>query len=297
MCRWLPLALTLAACANEPPATSTTTAIDSTAPTVQRVLAGEVTTLATKADGAMDGLAVHPDGTIYASSNLTNAGFEMVQISQTGQISTFVPDLPFPLGIAIHDDQIYVACWNDGAIHGISPTGQDSVYSQGSSPPSDVAFGPDGTLYIANFEANSIDRIEPGGTRETFSTSGRYNHPHGLSIADDGTLYVGNYSDGRIFRVEPDGSVERIATIPSEILGYMTWLEGDLYATGASTHIVYQIGMDGVVTPFAGSGTEGSEDGPALEAKLTPNGITGDPDRRVLYVSESTGKLRVIPLL
>jgi glucose/arabinose dehydrogenase len=76
-----------------------------------------------------------------------------------------------------------------------------SVYADGLTQVTDLAFGRDGSLYVLQHAAapffgglGSIVRIAPGGARTIVDTQGRLNHPAGLVVGPDGALYVANFS-------------------------------------------------------------------------------------------------------
>jgi hypothetical protein len=78
----------------------------------------------------------------------------------------------------------------------------------------DIAFGPDGSLYvleiardaIPNFNPGRLVRVEPDGTR-TEIAAGLLTAPGGIAIGSDGALYVTNRSTsatlGAVLRIEP----------------------------------------------------------------------------------------------
>ena len=66
---------------------------------------------------------------------------------------------------------------------------------------------------------------------------------------------------------------------------------GNLYAAGNVADLIYKVTPKGVVSTFAGSGTEGSADGTSTSASFdSPYGIVID-DSGVLYVSDHNNNL------
>lgn len=82
------------------------------------------------------------------------------------------------------------------------------------------------------------------------------------------------------------GEVSLLATVVGGI-GYLTEMNGFLYAAGFHGNKISKINLDGDVEQIAGTGVGSQTDGDLLEATfIKPNGIVGDAENNVLYVSE-----------
>jgi hypothetical protein len=136
-------------------------------------------------DAVPTSVAVGPDGDYYV-----------------GQLTGF----PFPIGAA----NVYRVA-KDG--------GTPEVFAGGFTHIVDLAFGPDGSLYVleiakngllaafnTNDWAGALIRIAPDGTR-TELVPGVLTAPGGIAVGSDGALYVTNksiYSDiGEVIRIQP----------------------------------------------------------------------------------------------
>ncbi|MEN0066827.1 MAG: hypothetical protein AAGA48_32140 [Myxococcota bacterium] len=249
----------------------------------------------------LDGLAVHPgDGSVWASALDPNRGPEehIVRIDpDTGETERFLVGLPFPLGVDFDAEaRLHVATWNDRSVWRLEANGSGLVVTTGSDFPSAVLALDDGTLLVNNYTLGTVDRVRDDGSREGFVTEPAGFGLHDMVRAPDGTIYAGNFEDGRIFELLPQGRARPIADMQTR-MGFLTWLDGNLYVTAADRGMVWRITPDGEISTFAGSGSPGHVDGPALEATFDANGIVGDPKRHVLYVGERDGSLRRIPLV
>ncbi|MBI4869115.1 MAG: PKD domain-containing protein, partial [Candidatus Wallbacteria bacterium] len=92
----------------------------------------------------------------------------------------------------------------DGALGGFVST----VVSSGLSDPRQLAFGPDGNLYVANTGGDNVKRISPGGTVTTLTLTGQtIDNPEGVAVAPDGTVYISNTSRHCIVKFTGSGSV------------------------------------------------------------------------------------------
>jgi tetratricopeptide (TPR) repeat protein len=79
----------------------------------------------------------------------------------------------------------------------------------------------------------------------------------------------------------------QLATIPGGGNGHVVWTAHGLYVTGFRANRLFKVSAEGEVTPFAGTGRFGQNDGPAAEAQFsTPNGIAYDRSRDVFYVND-----------
>ena len=79
----------------------------------------------------------------------------------------------------------------------------------------DIAFGPDGALYVLEISKNgllsgnpvgALIRVAPNGTR-TELVPGQLNTPGGIVFGDDGAIYVTNNATspggGQVLRIRP----------------------------------------------------------------------------------------------
>ena len=114
------------------------------------------------------------------------------------------------------------------------------VFASGSclNQPRGIVFGPDGNLYVASWNNNSVSRFDgqTGVFLDTFvpSGSGGLEFPDGLTFGPDGNLYVAN-------RVQPrgssDNSVLRYDGLTGAFLGaFVTPSSG---GSNGPTHLVF----------------------------------------------------------
>ncbi|KXF74673.1 hypothetical protein ATN84_22525 [Paramesorhizobium deserti] len=82
-----------------------------------------------------------------------------------------------------------------------------------------MGFDKSGNLYVAEWSADRISRIEPNGRRTTFAVD--LPEPSGLAVDAEGNIYVASYSRDEIYRFTSDGSRE-------------TWLTGLATPAGLS---------------------------------------------------------------
>ncbi len=126
-------------------------------------------------------VAIGPDGAYYV-----------------GQLTGF----PFPVGGA----NVYRVPAGGG-----TPT----VFRSGFTNIIDIAFGPDGSLYVLEITTNgllsndltgALIRVYPDGSRETVASAGLV-APGGVAVGPDGALYVTNFSifpgAGQVVRIMP----------------------------------------------------------------------------------------------
>jgi sugar lactone lactonase YvrE len=95
------------------------------------------------------------------------------------------------------------------------PGQQPTVFASGFTNVIDIAFGRDGSMYVAEIShfgflsgnpAGGVWRVSPGGgTKQLLTTS--VISPGGIAVARDGSLYVSTCADcantGQVVRVVP----------------------------------------------------------------------------------------------
>jgi glucose/arabinose dehydrogenase len=107
-------------------------------------------------------LALAPNGDVFVTE--TRAG--KVSVIHDGKASDFVGGFSGPSGIAFHDGALYVgdldAVWRvDLATKAKTRITKDDFGGRGGHSTRDVAFGPDGTLYLAIGSASNVAEDKP----------------------------------------------------------------------------------------------------------------------------------------
>lgn len=172
--------------------------------------------------------------------------------------------------------------------------------------PVDIAVGPTGYLYIADYWSSRIRRIDPHGTITTLAggvttpfVEGAYGPTTGIglvtsvTVSPDGLVYFAN--GDFIGRVDPDLSVHRLPI--DQILtpwGVRFGRDGSLYVSDTFGNKVWRRKPDGTLTIYAGDGTHdfGGDAGAATGAQLRyPTGLALD-DVGNLFIAD-TGNNRI----
>lgn len=73
----------------------------------------------------------------------------------------------------------------------------------GFSAPVGMDFDSEGNLYVANWSAGIVSRIDPDGSRSVFASG--LSGPSGLAIDGDDHVFVASYSDDLVYRLTPEG--------------------------------------------------------------------------------------------
>jgi sugar lactone lactonase YvrE len=207
--------------------------------------------------------------------------------SEDGKPATSSPMYPFDVAIDPKGD-LYIADPGNGRIKKVSAaTGILTFYAGGGDPPGGnneglpatsaklvfpvgVSFDAGGNLYIADYVANKIWRVD--GTTKTISTfagngTGDFSGDGGQAAAaslsgpvhavvdSNGVVYIADHRNSRIRRVGKDGVISTYAGISTEHLA-IDPRNNDLYiANDYSSRIMRIDAATGTITTFAGAGT------------------------------------------
>jgi RHS repeat-associated protein len=201
---------------------------------------------------------------------------------------------------------------------GYSGDGGPAIQAQLNAP-SDIAFAPDGSLYIADTDNNRVRRIGLDGVITTVAGDGQADDggdgglaiqaqltPYGVAVGADGHIFIAG--NNRIRRVAPDGYITTMAG--TGVAGYSgddgpatqaelngPWRvavdgRGVVYIADTGNHRIRQVTPFGFITTAAGSGAAGSDGdgGPAIHAQLNaPTGLALGADGS-LYIADTDNR-------
>jgi len=190
--------------------------------------------------------------------------------------------------------------------NGISAYSGDGglAISASLSHPEGVAFDNDGNLFIADTGNARVRKVSPAGVITTVAgigiwtysgdggpaTSAALHYPTGLVVDSSGSLYIGDSGNGRVRKVTNeiittfagtghglpwgDGGLATAAQLTRpEAVAYDE--VGSLYIADAGNARVRKVTRDGIITTFAGNGTDtyAGDGGRAVDAAVSPKAI------------------------
>ena len=217
---------------------------------------------------------------------------------------------------------MYIADQSNNAIRMINSAGIISTIATGFKGPSALAFDGTGNLYVADQFNNVIRKVNTAGIVSTVAgnyaqgydgdggdaTDAELYYPSGLAFDAAGNMYIGDYYNNRIRKVNTAGIISTFAgngtkgysgdgaNAKAAELTYPTAVAfdaaGNLYIADTDNNRIRQVNTDGIITTFAGNGTQGySGDGGAATAAefFYPCGLTFDGAGN-LYIVEYYNK-------
>jgi sugar lactone lactonase YvrE len=185
------------------------------------------------------GIAVDGAGNVYIADPPNQ---RIRKVDTSGQITTVAGNgssgyngdgipatsarLNYPKGVEIGPDGLlYIADNNNhrvrkvdaaGMIRTVAGTGSSGFSGDGGpataarlAEPRNIAFGPDGSLYIVDQVNDRIRRVSPGGTITTFASG--FSLPRDVAVDGAGNVYVADESHKKVYRVDPAGRVSTFA--------------------------------------------------------------------------------------
>ena len=246
---------------------------------------------------ASGGVAVGPDGNAYvadfgAALN-TNGGNTVYRVTPDGTTTVFATGFIGASGNAFDaEGNLYQSNIGGNRISKVTPNGDVTTYATtGIVAPVGVTVDADGNVYNTNCQTpGRISKTTPQQVTTTFAQSALMSCPNGLTIDNDGNLYTANFSNGNVVKITPQGEASVLVTLPGQGSGngHLTFANGRLYVNNWLGR-VYEVMLDGQSRVLAGTGEQGTQDGPGDQATFYhPNGISASVTGDTLYINQST---------
>lgn len=176
--------------------------------------------------------------------------------------------------------------------------------------PVNVAVGPDGNIYVADFDNSKVRVVDTSGNTSTLISQSGFAHPFGLAFVGD-TLYVqtdanpqGQHTDGSltgtIWVVDLNAKTAMpIAQGMGRPRGLTALADGRLAAADYEHHVIQIIDpKSGQVSTLAGMmDTAGFADGAGTGARFSiPYGMVQRQDGTLVVCDAGNNRLRVVTL-
>jgi len=262
-----------------------------------------------------------------ASSYLLTTTFAGNGSTNPADTSLIANTFSSPAAVAVDAaGNIYVADSGDNLIRKITPQGVISIiagstkgFANGAgaaasfSNPLGVALDAAGNIYVADSGNNMIREISPSGVVTTLAgnltagnqngeaTLAEFNNPFSVAVDAAGNVYVGDTGNNQIRKIATDGTVSTLAgngTVGNSDgagvgasfnspEGLAVDTKGDVYVADAGNHVIREVTPSGMVSTFAGNGTQGAVNGSLTTASFyTPNALTFDLTGN-MYITDS----------
>ncbi len=207
-----------------------------------------------------EGVAVGPDGTIYAGGEIG----QVYKIAADGSVQQIGSVDGFALGLALDaESNVFICETTTQSVKRVTPAGEVSIYTSGLPGrefvnPNFPVFDAAGNLYVTdsghwNGNDGCILVVRPDGTTELFS-DGVTAFPNGLALGPDGKwLYVVASELPGIQRVaiQDDGTagvVETVVELPKNVPDGIAFdEESTLYIACYAPSVVYRFTPEGAL--------------------------------------------------
>ncbi len=265
-------------------------------PETVSLAAQDVDTLVAELNGGTGGLALDLQGNLFSGDfgwrldGRGKGGHQIFKVRPTGEHSVYSTSMRGASGNTVDaKGNLYQSSIGGNFVTRITPDGQSSVYcKQGLTNPVGLAFDDQGNLFVCNCGSGSIQKVSPDGQSVQYCKDELLKCPNGITHADDGNLYVACFMSGDVVKITPEGVASRLATLPGNNNGHITYYGGYLYVVARTANQIYRVGLDGKTRLFVGSGKRGKTDGKPLECSLSlPNDLAITPDGKLMYINET----------
>jgi ribosomal protein L21E len=163
----------------------------------------------------------------------------------------------------------------------------ETVFANIDSATGGLAIDEDGNFFQADFgysghPGNSVYRITPDGTVETFVQSDEMDALTMTTFGEDGEMYQSSYGSDKVFRIS-GGVVELVAEGISGPAGIVALADGTLFVQAYDSGKIHKISPDGTNSEWVKH--------PDFDG---PNGMTLGPDGTIYSVNHKDGGLFAI---
>ncbi len=238
------------------------------------------------------GVAVDSSGNVYVADSGNNA---IRKITPGGVVTTLA-----------------------GSATGASGTADGTGTAARFNTPNDVAVDSAGNVYVADTYNHMIRKITPAGVVTTLAgqyngyndgtgTAASFKYPWSLVLDSAGNVYVADTYNCAIRKITPAGVVTTLAGSPTcgdqdgvgtaaklnQPSGITLGSDNALYITDTNNEKIKRVTLDGTVTTFAGSGTQGNLDGTGDVAQFSyPVGIAVDTTGNIYIGDQLNNAIR-----
>jgi len=175
-------------------------------------------------DRFIAGMATARDGALYVVNTAADTVYKVHAGDSAVLASAKVGYRPFSIAVSPNAHTVAVSNWGDQSVSLLEPASlkETSRVAVGAHP-SDLAYAPDGRLFVANAGSNSVSVIAGGKVVETIMTSLDPHDPVGstpdaLAMSPDGRfLYVANAdnNDVAMISISRPGDASVLGFIPT----------------------------------------------------------------------------------
>lgn len=259
------------------------------------LVAVQVETLADDIQSGTGGLQVAADGNLFSAdfgwklNGGGKGGDKVFKVTPDGDVSVFCKGMRGASGNAMDSKgNLFQSSIGGNFISKITPGGDASVFvRKGLQNPVGIAIDEDDNLFVCNCGSGSIQKVTPNGEVSEFAKSDLLKCPNGITRSENGDFYIANFSNGNVLKIDSEGNVSKLATLPGNNNGHLTYHRGFLYVVARAANQIYRVTLDGKSSLFVGSGERGKTDGTPLQSTLSlPNDVGVSPDGRYMYINE-----------
>ena len=237
------------------------------------------------ANSAPEGITLGPDGNMWFAEAAAN---QIGRIDPKGNITEFVVPQPLsaPVDIVAGADGALWFTEESGFPEGIGRVTTSGVFTgfapdcAGGQPcsltPRGIAATPDGLIWFADSNSNSIVKLDPATGIMTFFAIPSNGRPTDITLGPDGALWFCEGIAAQIGRMDEAGNFTLFGPVtgPNDPIDITTGPDGNLWFVNKFENIIGRVTTSGVITEFTNP-----------TANAQPQAITAGSDGN-LYFTE-----------
>lgn len=180
------------------------------------------------------------DGELYVSESAPGFTDALIVFDRNGNKSTVTNDLSQPAGLAMFNNELYIAEYGAGRISKVARSGSKETYTDGLTHPHILTFDPDGNLYVTTGD-ESINQINKISTDKTISLFASFESDISFIRYNPENNCIFASALGKVYKLTLDGTKSDFVDGLTAAMDITSDASGNIYISDDSLNAVFKL--------------------------------------------------------